>query len=421
VLAVAFKWGIHADGFVHLMQAGRQALDPAIFPRGPLGLLLYLPFVPFYWVVPPRHRRTYLTATSLLLALVTLGPGYTATLLALALIGAATVRTCANRSRLAGGIVFLALLYTAMMVFPQPAWLPPVKQPLYFYLHWAGFGYIFLKTIHVLVDVAQSKLLRPTLGEFLAYLLFAPTVRMGPIYRFNDFAAQLERDPARHRDFKAAISRFATGTVRLVVLSAAVGHFPFEVIYTDPYSLAIPQLLLRLCLAPLSIYLWISGYVDFSIGMGYLLGFRVPDNFNYPWAATSLGDFWRRWHITLGSWIRDYLYIPLGGNRRHVFLNYFFAFLFCGVWHGLYPSYALWGISQGVGLSVARRWRLFWEAQREANAPLYARLRAVWLADSPVSLAAAWLVTFSYQILTIAWFMDERHAGALIGRRLLGW
>ena len=420
MLAVAVKWGFHADGFMHLVQAGRDAVDPAIFPRGPLGLLLYLPFVPLYWFVAPRHRPAYLTATSVLLSLVTLGPGYTATLLALVFIGIATVRLCATRGRLPGGIVFLSLLYAAMIIFPRPPWLPRVEQPLYFYLHWAGFGYVFLKTVHVLVDVAKGKLLRPSTGEFLAYLLFAPTVRMGPIYRFGDFAAQLEGDPARHRDVPAAVTRFFTGLLRIGILGVVVGQYDIKAVFTSPYSFSVPETMLRIYLAPLSIYLWISGYVDLSIGMGHLLGFRVPDNFNYPWIATSLGEFWRRWHITLGSWLRDYLYIPLGGNRRHVFLNYFIAFLFCGVWHGLYPSYALWGISQGVGLTVARRWRLFWEGQREANTQTYRRLERARLANSPLSRIAAWLLTFNYQILTIAWFMDEWHAGGLVARRLLG-
>src|SRR4029078_12136352 len=142
-------------------------------------------------------------------------------------------------------------------------------------------------------------------------------------YRYPDFAGQLEREPRAHREVRAAILRFVTGFVRLGALGLLAQHASTQRLFNDPGSLSAWRFLASLYATPLGIYLWISAYVDFAVGMGRLMGFTVPENFNYPWISTSIANFWRRWHMTMGAWLRDYIYIPLGGNRRHVFFNYF--------------------------------------------------------------------------------------------------
>ncbi len=412
MLGAAAEWALRPDGLIHLVQDGHD------LPRGPLGALLYLLFVPFYWWIQPSSRTGYLIATSLVLAFLTLGPAYMAAVLGLSLLGLIVLKTCARPDRLAAGIALLSVVYVAWIVWPQPRWLPPVQHPLYFYLHWAGIGYIFLKSVHVLVEVAKGRLVRPAARDYIAYLLFAPTLRMGPIYRYPEFEAQLHDDPRRYRDLGAAAIRITVGLVRLGLMAVMLDNFPIAGLFEEPWTLPTARFLGTMYAAPLSIYLWISGYVDLSIGVGIAMGFRVPENFRYPWRSISLAEFWRRWHLTLGAWLRDYVYIPLGGSRRHVFFNYFVTFLFCGVWHGLYVSYVCWGISQGVGLGLGRLWNQYWTRQREAATPLYARLARWKLAGSPLTVAAAWLLTFHYQILTIVWFMDENHAGRRVFARL---
>lgn len=461
MLAVA-HWIWRADGLIHL-----YTRDGHDLPRGPLGLLLYVPVAILFWAVPPRGRLAYLTFTSYLLMLVTLGPAYALTLLLLGLIGYGMTRWCARSGRLGWGIALWSSPYAALLICPQPPFLPPIRsetlqEPLYFYLHWAGIGYVFLKTVHVIVDVAKQRMPAPPFQEFLAYLLFAPTLRMGPIYRYPDFARQLESvaqvrgqssvvsretnpavsphdgvpttvnsqqttdneqrttDESTHRDLGAAAIRIVFGLVRLGVMSAMLKNCPIDKLFGAPGSLPAYRFLACLYATPSSIYLWISGYVDISIGVGLIMGFRVPENFNYPWKATSIADFWRRWHLTLGSWLREYVYIPLGGNRQHVFFNYFVTFLLCGVWHGLYLSYVLWGISQGVGLAVNRSWGLYWKRVRESNSPLYHRLERMRLVNSPINAALGWLLTFHYQILTIVLFMVEDHTVRPVFTRLLG-
>jgi len=413
LLAAAIEFNFRADGLIHLIQDGHD------LPRGPLGLMLYLPFVLIFWLVPKKHRTGYLIATSLLLSLITLGHGFTLTVAGLALTGLLIVRGFAVQARHWYGIVVLAVVYGLLIRWPQPVWLPPVEKPLYFYLHWAGIGYIFLKTVHVIFDVSKGKLPVPSAGGFLAYLLFAPTLRMGPIYRYDDFSQQLQDDHRKNLQVGPGLLRILTGLLRLGIMMVVMDKFRFENLFHRPEGMTVGEMLPLLYAAPMSIYLWISGYIDLSIGMGRLIGFRVPENFNYPWRATSIADFWRRWHMTLGAWMKDYLYIPLGGNRRHVPLNYILIFLFVAVWHGTYISYVCWGLSQGIGMAVWRFWSGYWKSQRENNTKLYTTLARIRLADSYANIALAWLLSFHYQIVCIAWFMDEEHELRLVGKRFI--
>jgi len=427
---VEIEFAIRADGFLRLAIGPREDLL-----RGPVGVLGYLLFVPGFWWVPRRLSAAYLTFTSLLWAFLTVGPAYVLWLVAmvgggwltlrLANIGPFSLAVSRRGPRTAAGLI-LATAFGALLLRPQPFPLPPVSEPepLYFYLHWAGLAYIFLKLYHLVVDTTGGRLAAPGANDYLAYILFAPTLRMGPIYRAGEFFNQLRNRPDRFRSVRpaAAFGRIALGLVRWGAVMGLIARFPGEAVFGRPESLGTTALLAGIAAQPLSIFLWISGYADVAVGLGRLMGFAVPENFNHPWAAKSLAEFWRRWHITLGLWLRDYIYIPLGGNRRYVFRNYCLTFGFCGLWHGLYPSYLAWGLSQGIGLYVNRIWRGFWERRRVAGDLCYRAARRARLTDAFLGRAIAWTVTLAYQVITIALFMDERHCGRRflpeLGRRL---
>ncbi|MEP0844882.1 MAG: MBOAT family protein [Phycisphaerae bacterium] len=298
---------------------------------------------------------------------------------------------------------------------------PRLAEPTWFYLHWAGIGYLFLRMAHVQADVGRGLLPAPAAVDYFAYLLFPPTLRMGPIYRFGAFAQQLHGDLERGRSLPAAAGRLLAGFIRLGIMAALLKHAPLDRLYGEIDQLnrlSTDRFLAGIYIAPMTIYLWIGGYTDLAVGVGRIMGFTVPENFHYPWVATSIADFWRRWHLTLGAWLRDYIYIPLGGSRRHVTLNYLVTFLFCGLWHGTYPAMVLWGLSQGLGLAVWRVWNRFWTRQAERTTPLCRAARRLRLKDGPLGTALAWLLTFHYQILTINVILDERHAGRLMAGRL---
>lgn len=401
----------------------------------PIGVLAYLIFVPLFRFAGTRSLLLLVPLSSLLLSWATLGAEYTALLLAAVLYAGIVARLVVNapsRIRVALGSAAIILPYSLLLLHPQPAWLPTHNQPRYFYLQWAGLAYLTLKALSVLFDAGRGQVSPPihagttapttfTFPHFVAFLLFAPSLRMGPIYRYADFARDLEHAPSRRtsRDFTAGFGRILLGLLRLALIPLLTAEIPAGQLYTAPESLHTYQILLGLYLQPLSIFLWIAGYSDIAIGIGRLCGFRVPENFNFPWLATSIADFWRRWHISLSLWIRDYIYFPLGGGRKHPELNYLIVFLLVGLWHGLYPSYILWGLSQGVGLAVNRQWRLFWTRRRNRQSATCQWLRRIGLCGGKLGAGLGWFLTVNYQFLTIALFMDEQNAGRKVGAELL--
>ncbi len=429
------------DGWLHLHVGGYDVF------RGPLGVLTYLAFVPLFWLLPAAWSRPLIIITSLFISVATVGVGYTALLAATVVFCYAVVMTFSRWARsgpqrvrlavLAGAAVLLAP-YTYALFDPQLArvWrelLPVLRdpyadpaqptEPLYFYLQWAGLGYVILKSLHVLADAGRGRIQQLRFADFLSFLLFAPTLRMGPIYRYQDFTAQVGLAASRRtaQALGAGAIRIVIGLVRLGVLVFLLDQLvSYPAVYSEPHAIDRWQLMLSVYLQPVRIFMWISGYIDIAIGIGLLCGFIVPENFNYPWISTSIREFWRRWHLTLGAWLRDYIYIPLGGNRRHVWLNYFAAFTFCGVWHGLYPSYVFWGVSQGIGLSINRYWRTYWDRHKSENSQLYQTLQRYYLGDRVLGRLLAWVLTFHYQVVTIAWFMDEQYAGARFLPALIG-
>ncbi|MBI4582056.1 MAG: hypothetical protein HY718_20330, partial [Planctomycetes bacterium] len=404
------EFAIRPDGWFHSIQGGFDV------PRGPVGVLFYLAFVPPFWLMPTRWRAHYLAATSLLLTVVTVGPAFAVMLAVLALAGFALIRALGNDRGYALGATLLVGSYAAIILHPQPGWLPPVSEPLFFYVHWAGIAYMFLKTLHVLNDLSRRKLAPPYLSEWLAYILFAPSLRMGPMYRYDEFSEQLRGDLAAHRQLGRAVGRIVSGLVRLGVLGALLDkpNFPLDVLFGDPGQWSPTRFILGVYLAPMCAFLWFSGYVELGVGIGRAMGFVVPENFNYPWIAVNIGEFWQRWHMTLGSWLRDYIFTPLVRRRWHFFWAFTLTFFLCGLWHSNRWCYVIWGTAQGVGLAVLRIWTHYWKRQRTAGTPLYRRLAAVRLVNSPITVALAWLLTFHYEVVTILIGMDIQHAGKLV-------
>lgn len=440
-----FFFDVQSDGWFHLVMGPYDAF------RTPFGVILFIVFAPFLRWIPRGAVATYLTATSLALAYVTLGQSYAVLIFAATLYGLLVTRTAERavyfyklpaRGVVAFGTIALLLPYAGLLWVPQPSFLPPVREPLYFYLQWAGIGYLALRALHVLVERckppphSRSRITALHGSHYFAFLLFVPTLRMGPLYRYNDFVEQLETQRIHQsaHNLGAGLIRIMIGFVRLgLMLALSQPWFlPLVPLESDPQFLyprfniapeSMPywQVMAGAYAQPMRIYLWMSGYMDLAVGVGLLCGFTVPENFDYPWFTTSIRTFWRRWHITFGAWLRDYIFIPLGGSRRHVWRNYFLTFLFVGLWHGLYPSYIAWGISQGLGLSVNRRWHLYWEQKRQQEASSYRRLQRIGLTGGGrLGRFLAWVLTINYQIITMSLFMDEQCGGLRFIPVLLG-
>lgn len=215
-----------------------------------------------------------------------------------------------------------------------------------------GMSFFLFKAISYLVDTYRE----PQVGtkrfdHFLLYLSFFPQVTAGPITRFDAFSEQLTHRSVSLPMAAAGIRRFLTGMGKKVLLCGTIstvadGVFAMETGLSDARLAWLGAISYML-----QIYLDFSGYSDMAIGLGQAMGFETPENFRYPYTASSVGDFWHRWHISLSTWFKDYLYIPLGGNRRgkgRAALNKIIVFALCGLWHGAAWTFLVWGLWHGL-------------------------------------------------------------------------
>jgi alginate O-acetyltransferase complex protein AlgI len=189
------------------------------------------------------------------------------------------------------------------------------------------------------------------------YLLLFPQLIAGPIIRYHDIADQLARRNVDLEGFAYGVRRFVIGLAKKVLIANVVAG-PADRIFAMPGSqLTAAHAWLGLLCYTLQIYFDFSGYSDMAIGLGRMFGFRFPENFRYPYVADSVQGFWRRWHISLSTWFRDYLYVPLGGNRvtpMRVYGNLVVVFFLCGLWHGASWNFVIWGLWHGLFLAVER-------------------------------------------------------------------
>jgi len=221
-----------------------------------------------------------------------------------------------------------------------------------------GISFFTFQKLSYIIDVYRRK--SPALKnvlDFALYIAMFPQLIAGPIVRFNQIINQLKERRESWRDFFNGTQRFCWGLAKKVIIANSCGQIADVIFGLDPQLLDTKTAWLGAIAYTLQIYFDFSAYSDMAIGLGMLFGFSFPENFNRPYSAISITDFWRRWHITLSRWFRDYLYIPLGGNRRGIFrtcLNTALVCILCGLWHGANWTFLLWGIYHGVFLITER-------------------------------------------------------------------
>lgn len=216
-----------------------------------------------------------------------------------------------------------------------------------------GISFITFQSLSYTVDVYR-RVRAPLrlITDYLLYIMMFPQLVAGPIIRFNtiadDIADRRHNDTADNRLY--GVYRFIIGLSKKVLIANVLGA-QVDYLYALPHGDVTCMAAWAAALAySFQIYFDFSGYSDMAIGLGYLMGFKFPENFNNPYTSKSVSEFWRRWHITLGAWLKDYLYIPLGGNRVSPFrtyLNLSIVFLVCGIWHGAGWNFIVWGVWHG--------------------------------------------------------------------------
>ncbi|RZK15729.1 MAG: MBOAT family protein, partial [Hymenobacter sp.] len=223
-----------------------------------------------------------------------------------------------------------------------------------------GISFFTFEKLTYTIDVYRgvNKPLR-SFWDFLLYIMLFPKMIAGPIVRFHEIAGQLtDRAAFDTVDEKlAGLFRFMMGLGKKVLIANVIGKEADEIFALAPEALTTPVAWVGAVAYTLQIYFDFSGYSDMAVGLGRLMGFQFPENFNSPYVARSITEFWQRWHITLGRWMRDYLYIPLGGNRVHasrLYVNLWTVFILSGFWHGAAWTFLAWGAYHGFFLILDR-------------------------------------------------------------------
>jgi len=233
----------------------------------------------------------------------------------------------------------------------RPIHLEPINLP-------AGISFFTFHAISYVVDIYRKECpVQKNPVRLALYISFFPQLIAGPIVRYHDIASQLGKRKIDRQDFIAGIERFVLGLAKKVLISNVFAWPATEIFKTPVGELNAPLAWFGAFCYAMHIYCDFSGYSDMALGLGRMFGFHFPENFNFPYVAKSIREFWRRWHISLSTWFRDYVYVPLGGNRKgraRTYLNLMIIFFLTGLWHGASWNFVIWGFIHGFFLVTER-------------------------------------------------------------------
>ena len=232
-----------------------------------------------------------------------------------------------------------------------------------------GISFFVFQSMSYTIDVYRREL--QPLGnwcDYLFYLSFFPQLVAGPIVRARDFIPQIRQTPRVTRAmWGMALFLILTGLFKKAIISDYISLNFVDRIFDDPLHYSGFECLMGIYGYALQIYCDFSGYSDMAIGIALMMGFRFPENFNAPYKSATITEFWRRWHISLSTWLRDYLYISLGGNRKgrkRQYLNLMLTMVLGGLWHGAAIRFVLWGALHGVALALHKAWMGMWKGAK---------------------------------------------------------
>ncbi len=330
-------------------------------------IFLFLPLaLVLYWAVPWRWQNLMLLALSLFFY--SSGEAHHLwLLLALIVVNFAAGHAIEARRGIGRQLALAAAIavdLAALGWFKYAGFVAGALSPIVHFAAWQaillplGISFYVFHNISYVVDVYRGVAkARRNPVDFALYISFFPQVIAGPIVRYHDIAPALDERHVRMPDFASGLERFVTGLAKKMVVANPLGEIADKAFALPVTTLSTPDAWLGLICYTLQIYFDFSGYSDMAIGLARMFGFEFLENFNYPYVSRSIQEFWRRWHISLSNWFRDYLYIPMGGNRRGATRTYFnlvIVFLLCGLWHGAAWTFVAWGVIHGFFLAVER-------------------------------------------------------------------
>ncbi len=235
-------------------------------------------------------------------------------------------------------------------------YIPGVNIPVPSVVMPIGISFFTFQAISYIVDVYRDKVEnKAVFFDVLLYISLFPQLIAGPIVQYRTVADQIKERTVTVDKFASGIRRFVVGLSKKMLIANTMGYAADKIFALETGLIDMPLGWLGAVCYTLQIYFDFSGYSDMAVGLGQVLGFDFPENFNYPYVATGIRDFWRRWHMSLTGWFREYLYIPLGGNRKgkgRQVLNSMIVFLCTGIWHGANLTFLVWGAFHGVLISI---------------------------------------------------------------------
>ncbi len=313
----------------------------------------------------------------------------------------------------------------------------PLIKAVFWNPHNIGVAYFAMRMLHYFSELKRDTIPRQrrSLLNFLAYICYAPGLMQGPLERFDRFQDEMDTCHQRRswRNVPPALARIAWGLSKgliatwyfVPVLTSKIGGGDY---YGHPERISSYAFLyFGIYIQIFWLYLEFSGYCDVSAGIARLLGYRQVENFNWPWIATSLRDFWRRWHISLSFLIRDYIYIPLGGNRRHVSLNLIVTFALVGVWHALAFQMLAWGVVMGLMIVINQHWVRWMKQLDERPTGRLPVIRRAFIKLRPLPQILSWAITMHFFVhslliffggsgaLRVTWELIRRPLETLLG------
>lgn len=265
-----------------------------------------------------------------------------------------------------------------------------------------GISFYTFQSISYVVDVYKEKI-QPTRYwiDYIFFLSFFPALVAGPIVRADYFLPQLEenRQPSRS-EIWAGLWLIIIGVIKKALIADYISQYN-DLVFNDPTLYTGVQALMGVLGYTMQIYCDFSGYSDMAIGIALIMGFKLGINFDSPYQSRNLTEFWRRWHISLSSWLRDYVYIPLGGNRKgtvRTYVNNFLTMLIGGLWHGAAWKFVFWGAMHGVGLAIHKMCR-----------PILKKIPDNWF-----TIFISWLITFVYVSLLWVFFRASSFSDSVL-------
>ncbi len=326
---------------------------------------------------------------------------------------AKTGRSLVVGAAVAVNLAVLAIFkYYGFFVESLNGLLPDRDLPLIEILLPVGISFFTFQALSYVIDVHRGDVEPAPITDVAVYLSFFPQLVAGPIVRASEFLPQLRQPLSDRVPAGEAVWLIGRGLFKKVVVATYLAESVVDPVFDSPDAASSGESILAMYAYAIQIYADFSGYTDIAIGVALLLGFRFPQNFDNPYRSFSIQDFWRRWHMTLSRWLRDYLYIPLGGNRGSSFATYrnlFLTMLLGGLWHGASWTFVAWGAIHGLALAVERLWR-----------DLRGRSRPTRLTTALTPVR--WFATF--HVVCVAWILFRAEsfelAWSLMGRLVAG-